>query len=545
MPINLRPNVSGSAYATLVSVAARTTDGSTLFENLDLTLGAERMGIVGANGSGKSTLLDIIAQKRMPDDGHVSVTGKVVRLDQQTGAFTDMSVATALGIEEEWARINRILNGIASDDDLDRADWDLQARLDKALLALGLTELDPARPMSSLSGGERTRVYLAGLKLAQPDIVLLDEPTNHMDAPGREAVIAILRDWEGCLIVASHDRDLLQHVDRIVELSPLGPRIYGGNYELYRTVRDAERLSADLALSQAKRAVDSARQEAQNQREARERRDGAGKRASLQGGQPKILLGRRKSIAQQSAGRENTLATRKMASLQSDLLQAQGAVARTRNPAIRINPTGLGSGREIVRLEQAIVRRGGRTLLGPVDMRLGGPFRLAITGPNGSGKSTLMALLSGHTDPDEGSAEVFELAAMLDQDVSLLDPHETVRDAWLRLNPESTPHQAQAALAGFLFRNTAAMKRVSELSGGERLRAGLACVLGGEKPARYLLLDEPTNHLDIPSVEAIETALAEYDGALVVISHDRRFLEAIGIEQVCNLTPTVHHTLAS
>lgn len=537
--------MSGSAYATLVSVAARTTDGSTLFENLDLTLGAERMGIVGANGSGKSTLLDMIAQKRMPDDGHVSVTGKVVCLDQQTGAFTDMSVATALGVEEEWARINRILNGIASDDDLDRADWDLQARLDKALLALGLTELDPARPMSSLSGGERTRVYLAGLKLAQPDIVLLDEPTNHMDAQGREAVIAILRDWEGCLIVASHDRDLLHHVDRIVELSPLGPHIYGGNYELYRTMRDAERLSADLAVSQAKRAMDSARQEAQNQREARERRDGVGKRASLQGGQPKILLGRRKGIAQQSAGRENTLAARKMASLQSDLLQAQGAVARTRNPAIRINPTGLGSGREIVRLEQAIVRRGGRTLLGPVDMRLGGPFRLAITGPNGSGKSTLMALLSGHTDPDEGSAEVFELAAMLDQDVSLLDPHETVRDAWLRLNPECTPQQAQAALAGFLFRNTAAMKRVSELSGGERLRAGLACVLGGEKPARYLLLDEPTNHLDIPSAEAIETALAEYDGALVVISHDRRFLEAIGIEQVCNLTPTVHHTLAS
>ncbi|MEG1453495.1 ATP-binding cassette domain-containing protein, partial [Brevundimonas sp.] len=136
-------------------------------------------------------------------------------------------------------------------------------------------------------------------------------------------------------------------------------------------------------------------------------------------------------------------------------------------------------------------------------------------------------------------------AAVLDQDVSLLHPDETVSDAWLRLNPGSTPQQAQAALAGFLFRNTAAMKRVGELSGGERLRAGLACVLGGEKPARYLLLDEPTNHLDIPSVEAIETALADYDGVLVVISHDRRFLEAIGIEQVWDLTPAVHRALAT
>src|SRR5690606_22665374 len=191
---------------------------------------------------------------------------------------------------------------------------------------------------------------LAGLKLAQPDIVLLDEPTNHMDAQGREAVMALVRDWEGCLIVASHDRDLLQHVDRIVELSPLGPRIYGGNYELYRTTRDAERQSADAALSQAKRAMDSAKVEAQSQREARDRRDGAGKRASLQGGQPKILLGRRKGIAQQSAGRENTLAMRKMDTLQSDLSQAQAAVARTRNPDIRISSTGLGTGREIVRL---------------------------------------------------------------------------------------------------------------------------------------------------------------------------------------------------
>ncbi|MEG2314350.1 ABC-F family ATP-binding cassette domain-containing protein, partial [Brevundimonas sp.] len=526
-------------------VAARTTDGSSLFENLDLTVSAERIGVVGANGSGKSTLLDLIAHKRMPDDGHVSVTGTVVRLDQQTGAFPDMSVATALGVDEEWARINRILEGVAGEDDLERADWGLEARLDKALLALGLTGLDPARPMSSLSGGERTRVYLAGLKLAQPDIVLLDEPTNHMDAEGREAVMALVRDWEGCLIVASHDRDLLQHVDRIVELSPLGPRIYGGNYDLYRTMRDAERLSADAALTQAKRAMDSARQEAQSQREARDRRDGAGKRASLQGGQPKILLGRRKGIAQQSSGRENTLADRKMDALQSDLSQAQDAVACTRNPDIRINSTGLGSGREIVRLEQAVLRRGGRILVGPVDMRLGGPFRLAITGPNGAGKSTLMALLSGQIGPDEGLAEVLEPAAVLDQDVSLLHPDETVRDAWLRLNPGSTPQQAQAALAGFLFRNTAAMKRVGELSGGERLRAGLACVLGGEKPARYLLLDEPTNHLDIPSVEAIETALADYDGALVVISHDRRFLEAIGIEQVWDLTPAVHRALAT
>jgi ATPase subunit of ABC transporter with duplicated ATPase domains len=177
----------------------------------------------------------------------------------------------------------------------------------------------------------------------------------------------------------------------------------------------------------------------------------------------------------------------------------------------------------------------GRRIVGPVDLTLTGPKRMAITGPNGAGKTTLLKLASGRLAPTAGTVERPAPAALLDQDTGLLHAGETLVEAFLRLNPGATPNTARAALARFLFRNVAGDKRVETLSGGERLRAGLACVMGGERPAPLLLLDEPTNHLDLDSLSAVEAALQTWDGALLVVSHDRAFLEAVGVDAVLAL----------
>ena len=154
-----------------------------------------------------------------------------------------------------------------------------------------------------------------------------------------------------------------------------------------------------------------------------------------------------------------------------------------------------------------------------------------MVGPNGAGKTTLLQLIAGLIEPSSGTVERPVRVALLDQQAAMLKLNETLVEAWLRLNPQGAPNAARAALARFLFRNVQADRRVGELSGGERLRAALACIMTGARPPQLLVLDEPTNHLDIDSVEAVEAGLSGYDGALVVVSHDADFLTNLGVDR--------------
>jgi ATPase subunit of ABC transporter with duplicated ATPase domains len=190
---------------------------------------------------------------------------------------------------------------------------------------------------------------------------------------------------------------------------------------------------------------------------------------------------------------------------------------------------GLPAGRTVLRFDSVVGGYGtAPAIIDGLSFTVTGPERVAITGPNGSGKTTLLALITGKLAPRHGGVKVDTDFAMLDQQVSLLDPSLSIRDNFLRLNPDADENACRAALARFMFRADAALQIVSSLSGGQMLRAGLACVLGGTRPPPLLILDEPTNHLDIESIEAVEAGLGAYDGALLVVSHDEPFLEAIG-----------------
>ena len=194
-----------------------------------------------------------------------------------------------------------------------------------------------------------------------------------------------------------------------------------------------------------------------------------------------------------------------------------------------LTSTGLPAGRTVLRLDSVSAGYGrDPAIIDGLSFTLTGPERVAVTGSNGSGKTTLLALVAGKLAPRSGSVRVNTDFAMLDQEVSLLDASLSIRENFLRLNPEADENACRASLARFMFRADAAVQIVSTLSGGQMLRAGLACVLGGTTPPPLLNLDEPTNHLDIESIETVEGGLRAYDGALLVVSHDEPFLEAIG-----------------
>ncbi len=375
--------------------------------------------------------------------------------------------------------------------------------------------------------------------LEAPDLLVLDEPTNNLDADGCTAVANLLARWKGGAVVVSHDRALLRRMDRIVELSSLGAALHGGNYDLYAERKAAEREAAERDLDVAERSAAQVVRESQKAVEKKARRDKAGRAFAAKKSEPKILLGAMAERAENSGARENRLAQRRTEAAEAELDAARERVERARALAIPMPSTGLASGRTVLALgEAAWDAPDGRRIVGPVSLGMSGPERVAITGPNGAGKTTLLKLISGGLSPTAGRVERPLSAALLDQEAALLRPDESLIEAYRRLNPEATPNDAHAALARFLFRNTAAQRVVRTLSGGERLRAALACVMTGPRPPRLLILDEPTNHLDLDSIAAVEAALAGYDGALIVVSHDPDFLAAIGVGRVVELTPS-------
>lgn len=518
------------AHLTLERLSYATPDGVSLFDNLNLAFGAERTGLVGRNGVGKTTLLRLILGELAPAAGSVAVRGKIGVLRQAMSPPAGATVADLLGVRADIDRQVRIEESRGREDDFANALWDLDSRVEKALAAVGLAGQHVDRDAATMSGGEATRLALAGLLIAQPDLILMDEPTNNLDAEALAMVARVLHGWKGGAIVVSHDRGLLREMDRIVELSGQGAKIYGGNYDLYLARKAEEEAAAAQGRAAAERTVARVARESQDAREKKARRDAAGKRFGASGSAPKIVLGAMAERAETSGAREGRLAEKLAEQAGAELADAQAKVERLRRLAFDLPSCGLAAGKGVLAFEEVTFAHLGGPVL-TIDLRMTGPERVAVTGPNGAGKTTLIRLATGELEPVSGRVSLGVLAALLDQKTAMLRDDETLVEAFRRLNPTASDNAARAALARFLFRNVAGEKLVGSLSGGERLRAALACVLCAEQPPQLLILDEPSNHLDLDSLSAIEAALRGYDGAILVVSHDRDFLEAIRVER--------------
>lgn len=510
------------------NLAWSTPDGRPVLSHIDLSFGSERTGLIGRNGVGKSTLLKLIAGELQPVAGTVALNGTLGVLRQAVQVDPAETVADLFEVTDGLALLARAERGEADAEALARADWTLEARLAEAL---GRLELDVSgrTRLATLSGGQRTRLGLAALVFAQPDFILLDEPTNNLDRDGRRAVIDLLAGWRTGAIVVSHDRELLKTVDAIVELTSLGATRYGGNFGHYRERKALELAAARHDLADAEKRVAEVAERAQATAERQARRDSAGRRRRAKGDIPRIQLNQLRGSAENTGGANARLAERRNDQALEDAAAARGRIEILQPLTVAVEATGLPAGRTVLRLDGVSTGYApGRAVLRDLSFTVTGPERIAVTGPNGSGKTTLFALIAGKLAPWAGTVRLAADIAALDQQVAMLDAASTIRDNFRRLNPEADETACRASLARFLFRADAALQTVGSLSGGQLLRAGLACVLGVHPP-QLLILDEPTNNLDLDSIAAVEAGLRGYDGALLVISHDEAFLDAIGI----------------
>ncbi|GAA4617647.1 ABC-F family ATP-binding cassette domain-containing protein [Actinoallomurus liliacearum] len=516
-------------------------DDTPVFQDLSFSVGGGRTGLVAPNGAGKSTLLKLIAGEYRPGGGTVSVEGVLGYLPQTLPLTGDLTVAEVLGVASVIRAIDAIEAGDASEENFATVgdDWDIEDRTQAQLDRLGLGDVDLARCLRTLSGGQIVSLGLAAQLLRRPDVLLLDEPTNNLDLDARRRLYAVLEDWKGCLLLVSHDRELLDRMDRIAELDRGEVRFHGGNFTAYEAAVRAEREVAEKNIRAAEQEVKREKREMQQARERAERRASNAARNIQNAGLPKILAGARKRRAQESAGKADETHATRVAGAKARLDEASRALRDDQRITLELPETNVPAGRTVFLGERMQVRHGERAIFAGegVDLVIRGPERIALTGPNGGGKSTLLRLVNGELDPDGGETRRADgRVAYLSQRLDLLDPDRTVAQNLAAYAPGMPESQRMNLLARFLFRGSRVHLPVGVLSGGERLRATLACVLFAEPAPQLLLLDEPTNNLDLLSVGQLESALNAYEGAFVVVSHDERFLAEIGVSRWLRLT---------
>lgn len=498
----------------------------TLFGPLNLTLEPSLCALVGRNGSGKTRLLRLLAGLDEPATGHIERFGSHAWVAQQHVISSQTTLAELLGYDAIFAARKRIDSGDYQPDDLALLDghWDIAERLSEAFINATLPPFEPDKPAIELSGGERIRALLCGAFTAGADFLLLDEPTNHLDRQGRAWFYDQLSRYQGGVLVASHDRELLEQVPRILELSASGLRSYGGNYADYQAQRDAEQQAARAALEHAATERKRTRARMQKEHDDSQRRSAKTLRTV-----DTLNIASFERVKYKGAAKERIGTWKKQHSEQNEALNAAVNKARERveddNPVMFTLPgSQIPEGKQVLVLEDLVLQH---VPVPPLNWRMDGPMRVALKGPNGCGKSTLLKTLLGEVAPRSGSCKVSVSCAYLDQHLSRFDLSQSVMT---HLNLSHTPLEEgvlRTRLAQLQLVADKVMLPLAALSGGERLKAALACVLWRAEATQLLLLDEPTNHLDLASVQAIEAALAGFPGALLVVSHDEAFLSGL------------------
>jgi len=512
-----------------------------LFHNISLRVNnGDKIALIGNNGSGKSTLLKVIAGELLVSTGQVTMDARPYYVPQIFGQYSHLIIAEALGIEDKLDALKKIVAGEISDEAYAMLDddWTIEERCQEALKYWQLEDVNLFQKLESLSGGQKTKVFLAGIFIHQPELILLDEPSNHLDLSGRQLLYKFIQTTQSTLIVVSHDRFLLNLLNNICELSKHGITQYGGNYNFYV---GQKQLQTDALAQDVQNKESALRKAKDKQRETLERQqrlDSRGKRKQEKAGVATIMMNTLRNNAENSTAKMKSVHSEKISEISKELQQSRSSLPDIDTMKFGFDSSSLHKGKILFQARNLNFSYNIQPLWSePLNFQIASGERIVLKGDNGSGKTTLIKLILGDIASNTGTIFRADIKSVyIDQDYSFIKDKRTVYEQAKHFNTSALQeHEIKIRLSRFMFAKEDWDKPCKALSGGEKMRLLLCCLTISNQAPDIIVLDEPTNNLDIQNVEILTNAIMEYKGTIIVVSHDETFLEEINIERIIQL----------
>lgn len=507
-----------------------------LFESVNLSVATgKKISVIGNNGTGKSTFLKLIAGELKATSGTIGCSSTPYYIQQQIGV-TGISISQALSVSDKIEALHAICNGSDNYEYYDTLsdDWDIESRCHAALDYWGLSNMELTTPIDSLSGGEKTKLLLAGIHIHRPAIILLDEPTNHLDYTNRQKLYEFVSSSKATIVTVSHDITLLNQLEETYELSPKGLKLYGGNYDFYKSQKRLEDDSLNQKIDAEETALRIARKKAQEVKERQERRVSHGAKESS--GIPRIILKGREDKGENTGSKLTEKHSKIIHEKQQNISELRQKQQINNELKINFEDAQLHNGKLLIKATDMNFSYTENKLIWktPLNIEVRSGERIHLTGDNGTGKTTLLKLIIGDLQPTGGSVTKARFSFVyLDQEYSCVKTSQTILELVQNYNSNNLlEHEIKLRLHRALFPKDMWDKPCDTLSGGERMRLYLCCMMISNHIPDLFILDEPTNNLDLLSLEILTTTIKNYNGTLMVISHDRRFIEEIGITKM-------------
>lgn len=515
---------------------------NTIFENLSFTINDnEKIAIIGQNGIGKSILLKLLTGELLPYSGEIiSKNNNISYFPQKFNDLNFKTIADVFNFENKVKALINIENGNCNVRDYEILDdnWDC-IDIIKEKMQLFNINFDILRDFNTLSGGEKVKVILSSIINKNTNCLILDEPTNNMDYETKQMFYNFIKNWNKTLIIVSHDRELLNLINKIFELRKINMLntqmfTYGGNFDYYLKQKEIETLATEKNYNNSLKQIKYTQQELQKERELKDKKQKQGEKNLIQNKRvPKNKAGLIIMSAESKRGQLVKQCNNRVEKASNIVAEAKSKIEIKQDIYFKFQPSKFNN-KILIEIKDLNFSYDDKVIFKDFSFIIYGNDRIAINGKNGSGKSTLLKIINKQLTSFSGTVRINDIKiSYLDQHCEFLNNNQTILENIQNINSNISEKDCRDLLAQFLFRTNAVYKKVCDLSGGEKLRVALACIL--LKQPDLILLDEPTNNMDLDSIKVLENILNQYCGALVVVSHDEVFRNRIKVSKSIEL----------